>query len=83
MSTGFIPAELILEAMHGSAPAFRILNAAHRWHAARAAFLALPPGDPRTRACLNELCEAEDALFQATRPIPAETPRALDKAHRK
>ncbi len=55
--------------------AFSILNAAHRWHAARAAFLALPPGDPKARASLNELSEAEDALFQATKPVQEDAPK--------
>lgn len=39
--------------------------AAITWHAARRAFLDLPAGSPDVRARLNDLAEAEDALFKA------------------
>lgn len=38
---------------------------AERWAAARAAFLALPPGSPDAKARLNNLAEAEDKLTKA------------------
>jgi hypothetical protein len=41
------------------------LRAAHlRWKEARRHFLSLPAGHPGARKALNELAEAEDALYK-------------------
>lgn len=46
------------------------------WREARAAFLALPAGSPDTRAALDRLANAEDALFH--RPTTMSVTEALE-----